>query len=87
MSPIAQTSAATVRFLFTIVFALFLLAGFVLVLTQIIGLIITNPALVTGTAELLNAPAVMLASLGGILAFLHTYLARKPAADPDEDEE
>lgn len=83
-----QTTAASsrlIRLLFVIVFSLFLITGFVLVFAQVIGLITTNPALVTWAATTLNAPAVMLASVSGIIAFIYTY-TDKSVASADEEE-
>lgn len=77
--------ARVVRTLFVIVFAAFLVTGFVLVFSQIVGLILTNPTVVTWGAETLNAPAVILASVAGVLAFAYTYLDTS-GAEPEEEE-
>lgn len=75
----------TLRILFVVIFGLFLLTGFVLVFAQIIGLITTSPNLVTWASTTLNAPAVVLASLGGIVAFIYSYVD-KSAGSAEEEE-
>lgn len=84
MTQTTHTAAGVFRVIFVIVFCFFLLTGFVLVFGQIAGLITTNPALVTWAAETLNAPAVVLASISGIFAFVYTYVDK--SADADEEE-
>lgn len=77
--------ARLVRTLFVVVFVAFLATGFVLVFSQILGLIMTNPAMVSWGAETLNAPAVVLASVAGLLAFAYTYLDQS-GTEPEEQE-
>lgn len=84
MTQTTHATAGVFRMLFVIVFCLFLLTGFVLVFGQIIGLITTNPDLVTWGAETLNAPAVVLASISGIFAFIYTYVDKSAHADEEE---
>ncbi|MCD1285486.1 MULTISPECIES: hypothetical protein [unclassified Brevibacterium] len=79
------SSSRLIRSLFVIVFSLFLITGFVLVFAQIIGLIMTNPTLVTWASNTLNVPAVVLASVSGIIAFIYTY-TDKSAVSADEEE-
>lgn len=62
-----------VSFLFVVSFVVFLIIGFALVLTQILGIIVQNGALITWAAESLTAPAVVAASLAGIFAFAYSY--------------
>lgn len=81
LNPVARV----IRALFVIVFVAFLATGFVLVFSQIVGLIVTNPDLVTWGAETLNAPAVVLASVAGLLAFAYMYFD-KTGTDTDEEE-
>ncbi|MGO1181570.1 MAG: hypothetical protein ACTHZ5_01615 [Micrococcaceae bacterium] len=81
LNPVARV----IRALFVIVFVAFLATGFVLVFSQIAGLIVTNPGLVTWGAETLNAPAVVLASVAGVLAFAFMYFD-KAGAEPEEEE-
>lgn len=85
MTQTTTVSSRLIRLLFVIVFSLFLITGFVLVFAQIIGLISTNPTLVTWAATTLNAPAVVLASVSGIIAFIYTY-TDKSVASADEEE-
>lgn len=85
MTQPTTASSRLIRSLFVFVFSLFLISGFVLVFTQIIGLFATSPSLVTWASSTLNAPAVVLASVSGILAFIYTY-TDKSAASADEEE-
>ena len=79
-----NAAANLFRVLFVVVFSLFLVTGLVLVFSQIIGLVITSPDLVSWAAETLNAPAVVLASVSGIFAFIYTYVDRSASADEEE---
>lgn len=76
MNATRDALARAMRTLFVGVFAAFLATGLVLVLTQIVGLVITSPTAVTWAAETLTAPAVILASVAGVIAFAHTYINR-----------
>lgn len=68
---------------FFVTFMLFMGIGFILVCTQIIGLIVTNPAMVTWASETLTVPAVIFASAAGIFAFVHTYVDRADVLDDE----
>lgn len=85
MNQVPHAVVGVLRLLFVVIFGLFLLTGFVLVFAQIIGLIVTSPDLVTWASTTLNAPAVVLASLGGIVAFIYSYVDNSAA--PAEEEE
>lgn len=83
MSTVKNRLPSLLKTAFFVTFVLFMGIGFILVCTQIIGLIATNPAMVTWASETLTVPAVIFASAAGIFAFIHTYF---DSSEMDDDE-
>jgi len=62
------------QFLFVLTFGLFFLVASALVLGQLLGTVLAQPALVSAASHYLLVPAVSLASTFGVIAFLGSYL-------------
>jgi sugar phosphate permease len=59
------------RVLFTLAILVFLLLAFVLVFSQVVGLVIAQPALITGASDLLLQPSIIAAICVGLLGFAY----------------
>lgn len=70
------------RILFVVTFAGFFLVAILLVLGQLLGTVLSQPALVSAASEYLLVPAVTLASTFGVIAFLASYLQNDEQETP-----
>ncbi len=70
------------RILFVVTFAGFFLVAILLVLGQLLGTVLSQPALVSAASEYLLVPAVTLASTFGVIAFLASYLQNDDQETP-----
>ncbi|WP_291799112.1 hypothetical protein [Brevibacterium sp.] len=59
------------QILFTLAILVFLLLAAILVFSQVLGLVIGQPALITGASDLLLQPSIIAAIFVGLLGFAY----------------
>lgn len=67
----------TFQFIFTVTLPVFMIMGLIIVLTQIISIVTSNPKLVLGVSDRLKIPSIYIACIAGCSGFLANYLKSK----------
>ncbi|WP_224392408.1 hypothetical protein [Pseudonocardia sp. ICBG1293] len=81
-SPVGARDRArsVVRILFVAAMAVFVLIGATLVAVQAVGVVLVQPALVSGASDALLVPAIGAAIVFGLIAFGGGYLEDRPSS-------
>jgi hypothetical protein len=78
---VRQISLKVLQVLFVTTFAAFFVVAILMVLGQLLGTVLSQPALVSAASEYLLIPSVSLASIFGVIAFLASYLETDATED------
>lgn len=78
---VGHRARQTMQVLFVLSMLAFLALGAVLVVLQVVGLVLLDPALVAGASDALLVPAIAAAVVFGLVSFAAGYLA---PGEPDD---
>ncbi len=62
---------SVLRTLFTLAISVFLILAFVLVITQVLGLLLAQPGMIDGAYEVLATPSIIAAILVGLVGYAY----------------
>ena len=62
---------SALRALFTLAISVFLILAFILVITQVLGLVLAQSAMIDGAFELLARPSIVAAIMVGLLGYAY----------------